>query len=732
MMPLRAETTENRIVKTGMLWTMVLAAGSAVGPAWAQAHEALVISDPTDPTALWVTNHYAEARGLPASSFAWFNPGASSIEQTVASRQAALFGHLVNKRIARSIDYIVLGPLDTYRVTAGGLVSDACSPINRFGLPGAYTIAPFIDDVFSGGYAATTRQGFFSVAETPIAFDANETYSFGNPGGSAPSGNLFIAASLGYTGERGVTGQTIIDMIDRSVAADGQQPGLFPTFLFIETTDPFRSDPRDGAFGEAVARIAAAGLPAAELSPGPLPPSGIPALGVMTGAANLDFSSTTFTLENGAFADHLTSWAADFNQAQQTKCSRWIERGAVGTYGAVEEPCNYSQKFPSAYLHSNYAQGVTLGEALLRSLAAVPFQGYFMGDPLCRPYATGPEVTVTGVPTGPWSGTFGVNVSATPTRAGTGLGLAQVLVDGVVVAEGLPGTTMIVPTAHLDDGWHEIRAVVVDDSPQQVIGEWVGSFTLANSPQLLASMTPSPLSGDRDTEFTFPASWTGATIDEIRIVHLGRVVAAGNGTSLLRVNGELLGAGPARVWAEVDFVNGTTYITEPGTLDIANTFSGGGTGAPTAYSYTKRVAPGEVFVVETPANSSVALGGLSYSVPTDPPQATLLGREGPYRIYRADATAAGSDTFGFTATDANGSSSATVTIEYRPVPVPCLADVNGDGVASPADFNAWILAYNNGDPASDQNGDGQFGAGNPASAADFNAWILNYNQGCQY
>ena len=73
-----------------------------------------------------------------------------------------------------------------------------------------------------------------------------------------------------------------------------------------------------------------------------------------------------------------------------------------------------------------------------------------------------------------------------------------------------------------------------------------------------------------------------------------------------------------------------------------------------------------------------------------------------------------------------------MTIEYRPVPVPCLAAVNGDGVASPADFNAWILAYNNGDPASDQNGDGQFGAGNPASAADFNAWILNYNRGCQY
>ncbi|MHC4911370.1 MAG: GC-type dockerin domain-anchored protein, partial [Planctomycetota bacterium] len=54
----------------------------------------------------------------------------------------------------------------------------------------------------------------------------------------------------------------------------------------------------------------------------------------------------------------------------------------------------------------------------------------------------------------------------------------------------------------------------------------------------------------------------------------------------------------------------------------------------------------------------------------------------------------------------------------------CLADVNGDGVASPADFNAWILAFNNNAPECDQNGDGS------CSPADFNAWILNFNAGC--
>ncbi len=55
---------------------------------------------------------------------------------------------------------------------------------------------------------------------------------------------------------------------------------------------------------------------------------------------------------------------------------------------------------------------------------------------------------------------------------------------------------------------------------------------------------------------------------------------------------------------------------------------------------------------------------------------------------------------------------------------PCPADVNGDGVATPADFNAWVAAFNAQAPQCDQNGDGL------CAPADFNAWIVNYNAGC--
>jgi len=54
----------------------------------------------------------------------------------------------------------------------------------------------------------------------------------------------------------------------------------------------------------------------------------------------------------------------------------------------------------------------------------------------------------------------------------------------------------------------------------------------------------------------------------------------------------------------------------------------------------------------------------------------------------------------------------------------CLPDTNHDGTLSPADFTAWIAAFNAMSPTCDQNSDGS------CTPADFTAWISNYNAGC--
>ena len=65
---------------------------------------------------------------------------------------------------------------------------------------------------------------------------------------------------------------------------------------------------------------------------------------------------------------------------------------------------------------------------------------------------------------------------------------------------------------------------------------------------------------------------------------------------------------------------------------------------------------------------------------------------------------------------------ATSTIEIGAIP--CPADTNQDGMLSPADFSAWVSAFNANTPACDQNDDGM------CSPADFSAWVANYNAGC--
>ena len=54
----------------------------------------------------------------------------------------------------------------------------------------------------------------------------------------------------------------------------------------------------------------------------------------------------------------------------------------------------------------------------------------------------------------------------------------------------------------------------------------------------------------------------------------------------------------------------------------------------------------------------------------------------------------------------------------------CPADTNNDGVLTPADFSAWVAAFNTNAPECDQNDD------DACTPADFSAWVANYNAGC--
>ncbi len=68
--------------------------------------------------------------------------------------------------------------------------------------------------------------------------------------------------------------------------------------------------------------------------------------------------------------------------------------------------------------------------------------------------------------------------------------------------------------------------------------------------------------------------------------------------------------------------------------------------------------------------------------------------------------------------------SAIATLTVTPDTGSCVADTNGDGFLTPADFTAWVAAFNAGSAACDQNADSL------CTPADFTAWVANYNAGC--
>jgi uncharacterized protein (TIGR03790 family) len=107
----------------------------------------------------------------------------------------------------------------------------------------------------------------------------------------------------------------------------------------------------------------------------------------LTGLVNVAQISSNRYLP-GAVADHLTSTGGLLpDGGGQMPITDWLAAGASASYGTVEEPCNYGEKFPRAtVLVSHYARGESLIEAYWKSVQW-PGQGLFVGEPLARPWS---------------------------------------------------------------------------------------------------------------------------------------------------------------------------------------------------------------------------------------------------------------------------------------------------------------------------------------------------------
>ena len=643
--------------------TLVLALAPSTARAGGSGESAVLIVDPSNAESLYFANYYADARGVPASNILYMDPSASDYPTFVNDNQAGFLGTLEGRGLGHA-DFVIVMPGTTFYVSAPGLVTDSCSPVNRFSIAAPFALSFNSDKILAGtGVGASNR--YFATDESAVAFDSSLSWFAGQPSSSSSAERYFIGAMLGYTGVRGNTIDELIAMIDSSVAVDGTQP--VSTFYFMETNDILRSGPRHGWYPEVSAAISTLGGLAQHLL-ADLPLGQHDCQGIMTGLAAPNIVGGDFTIMPGAFCDHLTSYAGAFDIGAQTKMSRWIEKGASGTSGAVEEPCNYPGKFPHARMHLYYYKGLSLGEAWFRSMRYYIFQNLLYGDPLTRPYAHIPSVEVPDAPTGPVAGAISITPIANTTMPGAQVEELEVYIDGRLVRTGVLGQSLPIDTTAFDDGWHELRVLAHDDSDVRSAGNWVGSLQVSNA-AATATIAVNQTAGDLTQRFDFTVEAPGSTVGELRLVQAGRVIGTvSSNPGVISVFGQTLGAGPVKVQAEAMLNGGVLVRSAP--LDLLVDYSSGAISglAPVAFRYTKFVRDDVATVIELPGAFDDDLAQATFSIVSAPSQGTLApGSDGPFRIFRPNAGASGSDSVVFAVSTPSGvSSSAIVQLIFEP------------------------------------------------------------------
>ncbi|MGE3181467.1 MAG: hypothetical protein AB7N71_07550 [Phycisphaerae bacterium] len=673
---------------SGTPWLRLLTLCAAASVTWAggTGNNALLIVDPTNADALFFANYYRAARSIPVSNILYIAPGAFDFDEFAETNIVALQATVQQRQIADHVDFVIVMPSDAYYVDAPNLVFDVCSPVRRFSISAAYSFSFLAQEILSAGgnYSSLAVNQYASFFEGPIGFSAAAGWVQGVPTAPLFGQRIFLGALLGYTGARGNTREEIVDMIDRSVASDGAHPA--GTFYFMHTDDPLRSPPRHGGFTLAELNIELDGG-AAETLFADLPLGQNDCLGIMTGLANPGIENADMMLRPGTFADHLTSFAARFDTNSQEKVSRWIVKGASGSWGTVEEPCNWSSKFPHASLHVNYFRGLTLGEAAYRSVGALPFQGLLIGDPLTRPFAEIPTIVVSNAPTAPVSG----NLSFTPVVTGGGIAEVRLLIDGVIRQTRPAGLPFTIDTTSLRDGYHDLCFEAVRNNAPKTSGRWIGSFMVENRDLriLLSATTQAGLTTDLFS-FAVDASHPPR---ETRLLHNGRIVArSGLSSASLAVPGSILGAGPVEIHAEAYYAGGNAVRSAPIALQIEEAGVMSTAAAPIAISCTRSVRDVSVpMVVELPISFRGELGTVDYEIVTYPQRGALNDtREGPHVLYEPDPSGdCGLDSFQFRARHGAATSNlATIWIDYGL----CVGDLNCDGMISVSDVGPFVIA----------------------------------------
>ena len=572
------------------LTLLVLFSWAACASAGGGPEGVLLVVNPESANSMTIANYYARLRGIPPSNIIYVPwPVKSETGDIDTFRQKLLLPilHTIDRlRLGNQIDYVVYSSDFPWGIALNSDVRkfsemmrpampppdkkesedkpdskkpDQKSSASKSAWPQQLTPVGSINSLTYLWQAVIAgRPDYFSLrinnymrpptaepGQTSSAgFHGNRLYRSEGEGIGALGHRYFLSTMLGVTTGRGNTLDEVLRYLERSAAADGTRPK--GTIYFLKNGD-IRSKVRQPLFPAMVQDLEKLGV-AAEIVEGTMPMNKKDVQGAVMGIADFNWKASGSTILPGAICEHFTSFGGVMKTgAGQTPLSEFLRYGAAGASGTVTEPYAIPEKFPSPTIQVHYARGCTLAEAFYQSVYG-PYQLLIVGDPLCRPWAQIPKVTVTGIePDTAIQGNLTLTPSATTTE-NKSVERFDLFVDGLRAAECKPGETLSLDTARLSDGHHELRVVAIGPAPIESQGRWIVPVKTENHGRTIEASLTNQAQPRADMPLSIAVRSPGSM--GILVLQGSRVVGRLTGEAgQIEIRPNTLGAGPVQLRA---------------------------------------------------------------------------------------------------------------------------------------------------------------------------------------
>ena len=411
----------NRCIHSAVVLATLLAANMV----WAGGSglNVIVVVNQNSTNSLQLGNDYCEQRGVPPQNLLRLtNWSGGAINWSPADFTNCLLHPLLTMVAGRGLtnqaQFVLLSMDIPYRVTDGASDNSTTSSLfygfKTNGTPVAGIPSCSLPDDSSNSYA---------YSELPFSQAMPDTAAT----------NSFLAMMLTDTSLAGAE-----NTLGRSVTADSSYP---TQAVYLAKTDDWARNVRFIEFDNSVFENQVVGNYAVNrIDTDSTAFTNL--FGLLTGLAGFSLETNAFV--PGALGDSLTSFGGYILESSgQTPSLAFLEAGASGSYGAVVEPCNWTQKFPDPVDYFYQARGFSVAEAYYQSLLN-PFEGLFIGEPLAAPFARPGSPAWSSLTNGTvLSGTTTLSLSFTAATTNLPLAQADLFVDGTFFQT----MTNLLPTA---------------------------------------------------------------------------------------------------------------------------------------------------------------------------------------------------------------------------------------------------------------------------------------------